>query len=167
MQPKSWERFEKNMDPPASSVVQVLLFLIRDALASGVSIDTLYNVTKIDPWFLRNMADIVEEESRVRAAKTNGGAVDRHVLRRAKQYGYSDRQLAHMWGMDEMEVQVEVSERTFSDEMSKLEALGERIRAEIENTLGLRVSVRLVEPRSLERSMGKAKRVIDRRDLGR
>lgn len=70
-------------------------------------------------------------------------------------------------GMDEMEVQVEVSERTFSDEMSKLEALSERIRAEIESTLGLRVSVRLVEPKSLERSMGKAKRVIDRRDLGR
>ena len=69
-------------------------------------------------------------------------------------------------GMDEMEVQVEVSERTFSDEMSKLEALSERIRAEIENTLGLRVSVRLVETKSLERSMGKAKRVIDRRDLG-
>jgi phenylacetate-CoA ligase len=60
-----------------------------------------------------------------------------------------------------------VSERTFSDEMSKLEALSERIRAEIESTLGLRVSVRLVEPKSLERSMGKAKRVIDRRDLGR
>ena len=45
--------------------------------------------------------------------------------------------------------------------------MNERIRAEIENTLGLRVSVRLVEPKSLERSMGKAKRVIDRRDLGR
>jgi carbamoyl-phosphate synthase large subunit len=80
------------------------LFLIRDALASGVSIETLYKMTKIDPWFLRNMADIVEEESRLRAAKTNGGAVDREMLWRAKQYGYSDRQLAHMWGMDEMEV---------------------------------------------------------------
>jgi len=70
-------------------------------------------------------------------------------------------------GMDEMEVQVEVSERTFSDEMSKLETLSERIGGEIEETLGLRVSVRLVEPRSLERSTGKAKRVMDRRDLGR
>lgn len=70
-------------------------------------------------------------------------------------------------GMDEMEVQVEVSERMFSDEMSKMEALSERIRSEIEETLGLRVSVRLVEPRGLERSTGKAKRVMDRRDLGR
>jgi len=69
-------------------------------------------------------------------------------------------------GMDELEVQVEVSEKTFSDEMSRLEALSERIQSEIESTLGLRVSVRLVEPKSLARSMGKAKRVIDRRDLG-
>ena len=69
-------------------------------------------------------------------------------------------------GMDEMEVQVEVSPETFSDEMSKLEALAGRIADAIENALGLRVAVRLVEPRSLERSMGKARRVIDRRDLG-
>lgn len=69
-------------------------------------------------------------------------------------------------GMDEMEVQVEVSEKTFSDEMSRLETLSERIQSEIESTLGLRVSVRLVEPKTLERSMGKARRVIDRRDLG-
>jgi phenylacetate-CoA ligase len=69
--------------------------------------------------------------------------------------------------MDELEVQVEVSERTFSDEMSKLEALSERIQAEIEAALGMRAAVRLVEPKSLERSMGKAKRVIDRRDLGK
>jgi phenylacetate-CoA ligase len=70
-------------------------------------------------------------------------------------------------GMDEMEVQVEVSQQTFSDEMSKLEALGQRIGREIESALGLRVTVRLVEPKSLERSMGKARRVIDRRDLGK
>ena len=70
-------------------------------------------------------------------------------------------------GMDEMEVQVEVSEGMFSDEMSKLEGLSERIQGEIENALGLRVAVRLVEPKSLERSMGKAKRVVDRRELGR
>jgi phenylacetate-CoA ligase len=70
-------------------------------------------------------------------------------------------------GLDELEVQVEVSEGMFSDEMSKLEALSGRIRTEIDSSLGLRVGVRLVEPRTLERSAGKAKRVIDRRDLGR
>jgi carbamoyl-phosphate synthase large subunit len=80
------------------------LFLIRDALASGISVEKIYEVTKIDPWFLCNMADIVEEERRLAAAKDNGGTADRAMLRRAKQYGYSDRQLAHMWGMDELQV---------------------------------------------------------------
>jgi phenylacetate-CoA ligase len=70
-------------------------------------------------------------------------------------------------GLDELEVQVEVSEQVFSDEMSKLETLAGRVRTEIDSTLGLRVAVRLVEPKSIERSAGKAKRVVDRRDLGR
>jgi len=68
--------------------------------------------------------------------------------------------------MDELEVQVEVSAETFSDEMAKLEALTARIRREIESVLGLTVSVRLVEPKMLARSEGKARRVRDRRDLG-
>jgi phenylacetate-CoA ligase len=70
-------------------------------------------------------------------------------------------------GLDELEIQVEVSEQVFSDEMAKLESLADRIRTEIDSTLGLRVVVRLVEPKSIERSAGKAKRVVDRRDLGR
>ena len=45
-------------------------------------------------------------------------------------------------------------------------ALTNRIRKELQGALGLSVAVRLVEPRTLERSQGKAKRVIDRRDLG-
>ncbi len=69
--------------------------------------------------------------------------------------------------MDELEVQVEVSAERFSDEIAKLAAVADRIRASIENALGLHVSVRLVEPKTIERSMGKAKRVVDRRDLGK
>jgi len=48
--------------------------------------------------------------------------------------------------MDELEVQVEVSSERFSDEIAKLEAVAARIRAGIENALGLHVSVKLVEP---------------------
>ncbi|MDD3267823.1 MAG: phenylacetate--CoA ligase [Syntrophomonadaceae bacterium] len=65
--------------------------------------------------------------------------------------------------LDELEVQVEVSERLFSDEVKKLEGLGALIRKELESALGIAVKVRLVEPRSIERSEGKAKRVIDKR----
>ncbi len=70
-------------------------------------------------------------------------------------------------GLDELEVQVEVTEEVFSDEMSKLKELSDLIRTEIDSNLGLRVAVRLVEPKSIERSGGKAKRVVDRRDLGK
>jgi len=75
-----------------------------------------------------------------------------------------DRRHHHM---DELEVQVEVSPEIFSDEITRLETLEKRIKQEIESTLGLSVSVKLVEPKSLERSLGKAKRVVDRRDLGK
>ncbi len=67
--------------------------------------------------------------------------------------------------LDELEVWVEVEEGIFSDEVKKLEALSNKIRHEIGSILGIMVRVKLVEPKSIERSMGKAKRVIDKRDL--
>lgn len=65
--------------------------------------------------------------------------------------------------MDTMEVQVEVSQEMFTDDVKGLETLGRTIRHAIESTLGISVSVRLVEPKTIARSEGKAKRVIDRR----
>jgi phenylacetate-CoA ligase len=68
--------------------------------------------------------------------------------------------------LDELEVWVEVSQEKFSDEVKQLEALQERVQAEIESVLGLTVRAKLVEPKTIARSEGKARRVIDRRDLG-
>ncbi|HHX51861.1 MAG TPA: phenylacetate--CoA ligase, partial [Clostridia bacterium] len=65
--------------------------------------------------------------------------------------------------LDILEVQVEVSPGAFSDEIRRLEELGRTIRSAIESTLGLSVNVKLVEPKTIERSEGKAKRVIDKR----
>jgi len=65
--------------------------------------------------------------------------------------------------LDRMEVLVEVVEEIFSDEVRKLEELEKKVVSEIESTLGISVSVKLVEPRSIERSIGKAKRVVDQR----
>ncbi len=67
--------------------------------------------------------------------------------------------------LDVLEVQVEVSEKIFSDEVRKLEDLGKLITRELESALGVSVKVRLVEPKTIERSEGKAKRVIDRRNF--
>jgi phenylacetate-CoA ligase len=65
--------------------------------------------------------------------------------------------------MDQLEVLVEVEPSIFSDEIRKLEGLRDKIRREIESTLSVMVSVKLVEPKTLERSMGKSKRVVDKR----
>lgn len=67
--------------------------------------------------------------------------------------------------LDELEIKVEVSEQIFSDEIKQLERLRDRIAEEIRSVLGLSAKITLVEPRTIERSIGKAKRVIDRREL--
>ncbi len=67
--------------------------------------------------------------------------------------------------MDNLEVWVEVSPDTISDEVRALENLERKIAAELHSVLGISLKVKLVEPKSIARSEGKAKRVIDRRDL--
>jgi len=67
--------------------------------------------------------------------------------------------------LDVLEVWVEVDSHFFADEIKQLEALTQRIRENIESTLGLGVKVKLVEPKTIQRSEGKAKRVIDKRQL--
>jgi phenylacetate-CoA ligase len=65
--------------------------------------------------------------------------------------------------LDTLEVAVEVDEAVFSDEVKELQTLGKRIERQIKDYLTVSVKVRLVEPRSIPRSEGKAQRVIDRR----
>jgi phenylacetate-CoA ligase len=67
--------------------------------------------------------------------------------------------------LDQLEVWVEVEGQFFSDEIKKLEDLKKKIQHNIESTLGINARVKLVEPKTIERSEGKAKRVIDKRTL--
>lgn len=67
--------------------------------------------------------------------------------------------------MDTLEVQVEVDETLFTDEIRKLEILTRKIEAALQSVLGIAARVKLVEPKTLERSEGKAQHVIDRRKL--
>jgi len=65
--------------------------------------------------------------------------------------------------LDEIELQVEVTEGLFHDEMRRLKHLEEEIHYKLKNELNLDCRVKLVEPKSLERFEGKAKRVLDLR----
>ena len=67
--------------------------------------------------------------------------------------------------LDVLTVMVEVDEKYFSDEIRKLDELKNRVGAVLKQALGLAVKVKLVEPKTIQRSEGKAKRVIDNRDL--
>jgi phenylacetate-CoA ligase len=67
--------------------------------------------------------------------------------------------------LDTMAVKVEVSEEIFSDEIRVLENLSKTIQVEIKDLLGVSCKVQLVEPRTIQRSEGKAQRVIDNRQL--
>jgi len=65
--------------------------------------------------------------------------------------------------LDTIELQVEVDEAFFQDKISQLQTLRNKIQNTLESTLGLGIKVTLVEPKTIERSEGKSKRVIDKR----
>jgi phenylacetate-CoA ligase len=67
--------------------------------------------------------------------------------------------------LDELEVQVEMNEKVFSDEIKNLEHMEKRIEAELYASLNIHTRVRLVEPKSIARSESKAKRIVDKRQL--
>ena len=76
-----------------------------------------------------------------------------------------DRQ--HGFKADDLEIWVEVSENFFSDEVVKMEALEKKLRAELESVLSISPRIKLVEPRTLARTEGKAKRVVDRSEINK
>lgn len=65
--------------------------------------------------------------------------------------------------LDTLELQVEVDEAFFQDKISQLQTLRNKLQTNLESAIGLGIKVNLVEPKTIERSEGKAKRVIDKR----
>jgi carbamoyl-phosphate synthase large subunit len=76
------------------------VFYLRYGLQLGMSVAQLHEMTAMDPWFLANIKQIVDLEREIRAK----GLPDRESWLKAKQYGFSDRQLAVMTGSDEKTV---------------------------------------------------------------
>ena len=75
------------------------LFYIAAAMQNGMSIDELYQLTKIDPWFLHQIKEIVDAEDEL---KNSAPSVE--LLREAKKMGFADRALASFWKMTELEI---------------------------------------------------------------
>jgi len=82
------------------------VWYLRYAFKDGMSVDEVYELTAIDRWFLDNLLEIVELEGELR--KHGGlGSVPRELFKQAKQFGFSDRQLATLWGVPESSVRAE------------------------------------------------------------
>jgi carbamoyl-phosphate synthase large subunit len=80
---------------------------VGELLRRGVSVERVHDACRIDPWFLDQMQQIMEERAVLAAAQTESAAVptlSRRQWRRAKQFGFSDAQLAFLWGADELVV---------------------------------------------------------------
>src|SRR4051812_34542813 len=77
-------------------------FHLEGALRRGISIERLYEATKVDPWFLDQISQIVDE--RAHLAATGFAGMTRPDWRRAKRLGFADAQLAWLWGVPEADV---------------------------------------------------------------
>jgi carbamoyl-phosphate synthase large subunit len=86
------------------------VWYLRYAMKDGMSLEEIFELTGIDPWFLDELKQIVELEDELRAIHDPMQVSD-ELLRRAKQFGFSDRQVSHLWNMSEMEVRAERKRR--------------------------------------------------------
>ncbi|MCD6585597.1 MAG: carbamoyl-phosphate synthase large subunit, partial [Desulfobacteraceae bacterium] len=93
----SVDEIEKFLSRPNSNRI----FYIREAMLAGMSIDTIYELTAIDPWFLNQLQQIVDMEKQI---VKFGEKISADQLKKAKEYGFSDMQLGHLTGMGESEI---------------------------------------------------------------
>ena len=85
------------------------IFTLRQALLAGVSVEDIHEASGIDPWFIRQMRDIVDMETRIRDFGLANDMTPLNpelpeILREAKEYGFSDRQLSEMWKRPETDI---------------------------------------------------------------
>ena len=79
------------------------VWYLRYAMKSGMTVDQIYDLTRIDRWFLDNLLEIVETENTIRACGSLM-QISPDLLRTSKRFGFSDRQLSQMLNAPELEV---------------------------------------------------------------
>jgi len=78
------------------------IWYVAEAIRRDVSVDEIFDLCAIDPWFINNIKDIVRLETKIKAAK--GRTLAGEMLRQAKEYGFSDRYLAEITGVSELDM---------------------------------------------------------------
>ena len=77
------------------------LFYIKEAMKRKWSLDKIYLLTKIDKWFLYNMYEIIDVEEKIKKTK---GKISKNLMKKAKEYGFSDNQIARLTGKEERNI---------------------------------------------------------------
>ncbi len=80
------------------------IFYIKYALQKGLSVDEIVKISKIDPWFIDQIDQILQYENEMKDIVAQAGALDEKHLRKAKEYGFSDAQLSEFLNMSEIDV---------------------------------------------------------------
>jgi carbamoyl-phosphate synthase large subunit len=80
------------------------IFYVKYGLQKGLSIEDIFKLSKIDPWFLDQIEQILQYENEMRDLITQTGTLDAQHLRKAKEFGFSDAQLSELLNMSEIDV---------------------------------------------------------------
>jgi carbamoyl-phosphate synthase large subunit len=77
------------------------IFYVGDALRAGLDIEKIYAITKIDRWFLHNIKEIIDVEKEI---SESSGNIKRELLNTAKEFGFSDTQIARLLNKKEEDI---------------------------------------------------------------
>ncbi len=94
--PEDIERIEQALIHPNDEII----FVVAEAMKAGMTIERIYQLSAVDPWFLTKIKNIVDMEDRLRKSTI----VDEDLIRNAKKMGFSDKQIARCQNLEEMQV---------------------------------------------------------------
>ncbi|MEX0910746.1 MAG: carbamoyl phosphate synthase large subunit, partial [Nitrosopumilaceae archaeon] len=89
------EEIENRLQNPDDHI----LYYVAAALKQGISVERIYKLSAIDPWFIEKIQNIVETEKKLKETK-----FDTKLLREAKRFGFSDKQIGRLVGKDDLEI---------------------------------------------------------------
>jgi len=106
------------------------IFMVREAIVRKWGVEKIYELTKIDLWFLRQFEELVEYENEIRSAKSLAGlAADTKLFEQAKEFGFSDKQIAYLLEENEENVRKKRKEINLRPQFHKVDTCAAEFRA--------------------------------------
>ncbi|MBI5633499.1 MAG: carbamoyl-phosphate synthase large subunit [Nitrospirae bacterium] len=96
-----FEKIKKKLKIPSAERI----WYVAQALRTGMTVQEIYEHSMIDPWFLNNLREIIEFEEEIKRSAISGQlSAKADLVRQAKEYGFSDRRLGQLLGLQEAEI---------------------------------------------------------------